>query len=248
MVGSINPGAPNKYDMIELQMPRTEKDGKITKKMHRVTKMRDTILVSCLNQPNMFERMVIRICLFRWRDLENLTSSDTNNWNRSKTGWGNKIEKTIILSIDWKQLEEEIPEKPKKKAKKASSPKAVKAPKGAKGGGETKGMPTNSLKQTLLKPSVDGSKLKKDLGVLVWYVMKLKNSLHQENSGCDGADKIVFDIAAYILAIAADSDLGKYNSLDELSKAVTPCKKQSGLTSSIDDDESHTLLLQKLSE
>ena len=32
MVGSINPGAPNKYDMIELQMPRTEKDGKITKK------------------------------------------------------------------------------------------------------------------------------------------------------------------------------------------------------------------------
>ena len=64
MVGSINPGAPNKYDMIELQMPTTEKDGKITKKMHRVTKMRDTILVSCLKQTNMLEREVIGFYLF----------------------------------------------------------------------------------------------------------------------------------------------------------------------------------------
>ena len=73
--------------------------------------MRDTIRVSCLKQPNMLEREVIGICLFRWRDLENLTSSDAQFWRRSKPGWDKKIERTIILNIDWKQLaelEEEI--------------------------------------------------------------------------------------------------------------------------------------------
>ena len=87
-------------------------------------------------------------------------------------------------------------------------------------------MPNNSLKQPLLNPSIDGSKLKEDLGVLVGYVMKVKNSLHQENLGGYAADKIVLDIAASILAIAADSDLGMHNYLNELSKAVTPCKKK----------------------
>ena len=38
-VGSKNRGAPNKYDMIELQIPTTDDDGKIIKQMHRITKM-----------------------------------------------------------------------------------------------------------------------------------------------------------------------------------------------------------------
>ena len=63
-VGSKNPGNPNKYDMIELQMPTTDEDGTITKQMHRVAKMRGTILGSCLEQPNMFEREVIGFCIF----------------------------------------------------------------------------------------------------------------------------------------------------------------------------------------
>ena len=86
-------------------------------------------------------------------------------------------------------------------------------------------MPTNSLKQPLLNQSIDESKLKKDLGVLVGYMIQLENLLHQANLGGDAAEEIVLHIAASILAIAADSDLGMHNSLDELSKAVTPCKK-----------------------
>ena len=56
-VGSKNAG-------IELQMLPTKEDGKMTKQIHRVTKMCDTILVSFLKQPNMFEREVIGICIF----------------------------------------------------------------------------------------------------------------------------------------------------------------------------------------
>ena len=54
------------------------------------------------------------------------------------------------------------------------------------------------------------------------------------------------DIAASLLAIATDSDLGNNNSLDELSNAVTPRKKQTAVTSIIVVDESLILLLQKL--
>ena len=183
----------------------------------------------------MFEKEVIGICLFLWRDVEKLTSSDARSLNKSKTGWGTKIERTTIFSIDWEKLPEEPPEKPKKKAETAGSPKEIKAPKGVKAlgpcGGETKKIPNNSLesnnllKQLLLNPSIDGLKLKEDLGVLVGYVIKLKNSLHQANSGGDAAEKIVLNIDASILAIAADLDLGMHNSLNELSKAVMPCKK-----------------------
>ena len=83
----------------------------------------------------------------------------------------------------------------------------------------------NSLKQPLLYPSIDGLKLKEDLGVLVGYVMHVKNSLHPINSGGDATGKIVLDISTSILAIAADLDLGMRNSLDKLSKAVKPSKK-----------------------
>ena len=51
----------------------------------------------------------------------------------------------------------------------------------------------------------------------------------------------------HLLTIAADINLGNHNSLDELSNAVTPRKKQTGLTSSIVVDESRILLLEKLS-
>ena len=68
-VGSLIPGTPNKYDMIELQMPTTEEDRRITEQMHRVTKMRDTMLVSCgsLKQPNMLEREVI-VSIYFWME------------------------------------------------------------------------------------------------------------------------------------------------------------------------------------
>ena len=80
-------------------------------------------------------------------------------------------------------------ENAKKKAKTANSPKAVKEPKGVKSGGKIDEMPTNSLKQSLWSPSINGPKLKEDLGVLVGYVMNLKNSLHQANSGGETAEK-----------------------------------------------------------
>ena len=46
--------------------------------------------------------------------MENLTSSDANSWKECKRGWDEKIEKTIILKIDWLQaadLEDEMKEK-----------------------------------------------------------------------------------------------------------------------------------------
>ena len=49
---------------IELQRPLHEKDGTMTKQIHKVTRMRDIVLVSCLEQPNIFVREVIAFCLF----------------------------------------------------------------------------------------------------------------------------------------------------------------------------------------
>ena len=48
----------------------------------------------------MFEREVIGVYLFLWKDLENLTSNDAKNWKNGEKGWDKKIEKTIILNID----------------------------------------------------------------------------------------------------------------------------------------------------
>ena len=144
-------------------------------------------------------------------------------------------------------LEEEkqaiLAEKARKKSKTASSPKPVKESKGVKGGGKKDGI---SLKEPLVSPSINGPKLKEDLGVLVGYMMNLKKSLHQANSG-DGAAKSISDnIEASLLTIAADSALGNHNSLGNLSQAVTPHSAQGEVTSIL-VDESHALLLEKLS-
>ena len=56
-VGSKNAG-------IELQMPLTDKDGIMTNQIHKVTRMCDTMFVSCKEQPNMFEREAIAFCIF----------------------------------------------------------------------------------------------------------------------------------------------------------------------------------------
>ena len=119
------------------------------------------------------------------------------------------------------ELEDEkkeiLAEKARKKTKTASSPKPVKEPKGVKGGGKKDEI---SLKELLVSPSINGPKLKEDLGVLVGYMMNLKKSLHQANSG-DGAAKTIFDnIEASLLTIAADSALGNHNTLGDLSQAV----------------------------
>ena len=58
-VGSKTSGAG-----IELKMPLTDKEGIMTQQVHTVTRMRDTTLLSCKEQPNMFEREVIGFVFF----------------------------------------------------------------------------------------------------------------------------------------------------------------------------------------
>ena len=213
----------------------------------------------------MFERELIAFCIFRWRDSENFTSSDAKNWSVCKRGWDENIDKTIILNIDWMQVadieerdqakavekakKKAETENAKKKAKAASSSKAVNEPKGVKSGDETVVVPAGtfySLKNLLVGTLINGPKLKEDLGVLVGYVMNLKKFLNQAPSGDASAKKLVDNIAASLLTVAADSALGNHNSPNDLSEAVTLHSTQSDVTSIL-VDESHTLLLEKLS-
>ena len=133
--------------------------------------------------------------------------------------------------------------------KTASSPKAVKEPKGVKSGDEPVRMPAgmfSSLKNPPVGKLFDGAKLKEDLGVLVGYVMNLKKSLSLAPSGDASAKDLVENIEASLLTVAADSDLGNHNSLNDLSEAVTADNAKSDVTSIL-VDESHTLLLERLS-
>ena len=49
---------------IELQRPVTDNEGVRTQQVHMVTRMGDITLVSCKEQPNMFERELIGFCFF----------------------------------------------------------------------------------------------------------------------------------------------------------------------------------------
>ena len=65
----------NKIDNIELQMLVTKLDREMSDETHKVTKIRDTTLVSCANlkQTNMFEREVIATFIFVWADCMRMT-------------------------------------------------------------------------------------------------------------------------------------------------------------------------------
>ena len=194
-----------------------------------------------------------------------------------KTSWDNKIDKTIILNIDWVQVadveqQEQIKavakaekkaeqeqkralakaEKKaktdidKQKVKAASSSKLVKKQEGINSGDETVRMTPgtfSSLKDPLVDLLLDGTKLKQNLGVLVLHVMNLKKSLSQAPSEDASAKELVENIEASLLTVAADSDLGNHNSLNDLSEAVTADNAKSDVTSII---TYRKLLLEKL--
>ena len=59
----------SKNACIELQRPQIGEDGTMSKQIHKVTKMRDMVLVSCLKQPNIFVREVIAFFSFSMERL-----------------------------------------------------------------------------------------------------------------------------------------------------------------------------------
>ena len=77
----------------------TKSDGEITEDMQRITKIRDTTLVSCANkdQPNMFEREVVVVCVFVWADCIGLIWKDAKSWKNLEEGWGKKYGKEDCL-------------------------------------------------------------------------------------------------------------------------------------------------------
>ena len=82
-----------------------------------------------------------------------------------------------------------------------------------------------------------------DLGVLVGYVMKLKNFLNHAYLEDNDTRQIFQDIFVTLLAVAADSDLGTHPSLDELNVAVMPRRKKCDTTTSSANVKSCDLLL-----
>ena len=125
----------------------------------------------------------------------------------------------------------------------------VKEQNGINSGDETDRMPVStfsSLKNPPVGTLFDGAKLKEDLGVLVVHVMNLEKPLNLAHSEDVSAKELVENIEASLLTVAADSALGNHNSLNDLSDAVTPHSAQSDVTSIL-VEESHTLLLEKLS-
>ena len=104
----------------------------------------------------------------------------------------------------------------------------------------------SSLKNPPVGTLFDGEKLKADLGFLMGYVMNLKKSLNLAPLEDASAKKLVENIEASLLTVAADSALGNHNSLNDLSDAVTADNAKSDVTSIL-VDESHTLLLDRFS-
>ena len=137
--GGTYVGSKNVVVGIELQKPVTDNEGIMTQQVHKVTRMRDITLLSCKEQPNMFERELIGFCLFRWRDSETFTSGEAKRWRVCRRGWDEKIEKTIILSIDWlqvadieDQVQEKLLEKAKKRPKQPVHQRRSRSPKGSR--------------------------------------------------------------------------------------------------------------------
>ena len=73
-------------NLTKLHILTTDPDRDITEDTQRITKIRDTTLVSCASQkhPSLFERGVIAMCVFVWVNSKRLNCADARSWKKSK--------------------------------------------------------------------------------------------------------------------------------------------------------------------